>query len=61
MADLTVSMTYMKGLFDHENFPKVFFVLRKSCEWQALTDNLPSNSKLKAGQTSESKIEAGTQ
>ena len=24
MADLTVSMTYMKRLFDHENFPKVF-------------------------------------
>ena len=26
MADLTVSMTYMKRLFDHENFPKVFFL-----------------------------------
>ena len=51
----------MKKLYDHENFAKIFFVLRYKCEWQTLTDNLASNSKLKAGQTSESKIEAETQ
>ena len=26
MTDLTASMTYMKRLYDHENFPKVFLL-----------------------------------
>ena len=36
MADLTVSMTYMKRLYDDENFPKVFF----SCYARGVDDKL---------------------